>query len=109
MDIPRGCYYREETLVSNFHAVRNAVFDSGGDGWGCILSPDFEMYADLFEDFEKSLPEPFFIKRDQFVDEAGRLYISFEAFQESIAFTEWIPEHQVDSEDIIVRLRPKLG
>ena len=53
-------YIDRKTIESLFFAVRNAVLASGGDGWGTICSPNYEKYADLFEEWEKGQLVPWF-------------------------------------------------
>lgn len=89
----------ENAPLQLFEAVKTIVEMSGGDGWGIIISPEYERLADLFEESQGR-----FTRRKDWEDE-----IVFAAYpEESVTFTRHKPEHNKYYEIVVEYRWPML-
>ncbi len=76
-------YDNEEMLHKLFDVVRYYTLQSCGDGDGYIVSDEYEKLANIFELYEASLPDKWFLERHNDMN-----YIWFAHEQEYICFTD---------------------
>ena len=53
--------YDGDILNAIFKAVRMAVMESSGDGWGWVVSEEYRSYAEAYLEFEKTQEFPYFL------------------------------------------------
>jgi hypothetical protein len=81
-----------------FVAVREATLESGGDGEGYIVGPEWEVLAAAFDKFEHDIGFPNFIERSETNDR-----VFFSSGQEFVCFG---PDRSVvmDAADIVAEV-----
>jgi hypothetical protein len=84
-----------------FGLVEEFVFADCGDGWGFIVSPEYEKLADYFEKWEKDNGN-LLTHREDYPIEKFILFHQSEEGQEGISFLKDIPENYESMADSIL-------
>jgi hypothetical protein len=99
----------EANIEHVFDLVEEFVFADCGDGWGFIVSPEYEQLADRFEKWEKDNGN-LLTYREDYLIEKFILFHQNEEGQEGISFLKEIPkdyESMADSILVVLSWQPE--